>query len=160
MTVQPFRIALLEAHPQAVPVIVRWFKAEWPGWYGPGGQGDAHADLALWRDDTTLPIARVATSSEGQPLGIAALKPDGLGAEHGLGPFLSAFLVTPEARRQGVGTALVHAIEQTARQRGLGAVYGTTDGAASLLVGLGWKDTGLTSVSERGSLAIFVRNLR
>ncbi|WP_319499022.1 GNAT family N-acetyltransferase [uncultured Cohaesibacter sp.] len=156
---ETFPIVPLEDGRIAIPVIAQWFCDQWPTWYGPDRPGDAIADLAGWAEGSGMPLARIALSDTGDPLGIAALKPNGLGEELGLGPFLSAFYVRPDCRRRGVGMALTHAIEDAARSLGLSSIYGVTDGARGLLMRAGWLDTGLTAQSERGLLTVFRKDL-
>ncbi len=156
---EAFRIVSLEDGRNAIPVIAQWFCSQWPSWYGPDGPGDARADLVGWADGSGMPLARIVLSATGDPMGIAALKPNGLGEEQGLGPFLSAFYVHPDYRRRGGGMALTRAIEDAARSLGVPSVYGVTDGARGLLARAGWLDTGLTAQSERGPLTIFRRDL-
>ena len=154
MTHHSDTVSLLECK-SAIPLIAHWFCYQWPSWYGADGPGNAVADLERWADGDTVPLARIALSCDGEPLGIAALKMDGLGAEHGVGPFLSALYVPAEHRHKGVGLALVRAIEEAAKGLGFQFLYSTTDGARSLLEKAGWKNTGLSSLSERGSLTIY-----
>ena len=99
----------------AIPLIAQWFCYQWPDWYGAEGSGNAIADLEEWANGDALPLARLALSASGEPLGIAALKNEGLGEEYGFGPFLSAFYVPSIHRRRGVGLALIRAIEAAAR---------------------------------------------
>lgn len=72
-------VHLLEA-PDAIPVLKRWFVAEWGPWYGPGGAGDAGADLAACRSRDELPIGLVALDPDKRVLGTAALKAVSAGA--------------------------------------------------------------------------------
>ncbi|WP_321449450.1 GNAT family N-acetyltransferase [uncultured Cohaesibacter sp.] len=144
----------------AIPLIAQWFCYQWPDWYGAEGSGNAIADLEEWANGDALPLARLALSASGEPLGIAALKNEGLGEEYGFGPFLSAFYVPSIHRRRGVGLALIRAIEAAAREHGLGVLYCTTDGARSLIEKAGWENTGLSSPSERGLLTIYRRALK
>nr|WP_321463138.1 GNAT family N-acetyltransferase [uncultured Cohaesibacter sp.] len=156
---QSLRVVSLENARNAIPVIAQWFCYQWPDWYGNSGPGDALADLASWAENGGLPLACVALTGQGEPMGIAALKETGQGAEHGVGPFLSAFYVPPAYRRQGIGLSLIHAIEEAARDLSLPAIYAATDGARSLLQKAGWREMGLTSFSERGELHLLQMDL-
>ena len=74
-------VPLIEA-PAARPVLVRWYVAEWPSWYGPGGRGDARADLAAashCRD--SLPLALVALDATDALLDLGARGPVFVGLE-------------------------------------------------------------------------------
>lgn len=155
-----FFIAPLGNHKPLIPVVAQWFREEWPGWYGKDGQGNAEQDLFDWCDETELPFARIAMTMTGEPVGIVALKPDGLGEEHGLTPFVSALLVVSSHRRQGVATALIEVLEQDAIDRNVLILYSTTDSAAGLLKRMGWQETGLLCASERGDLPVFSKDLR
>ena len=156
---QKFDTVSLSKCKSAIPVIAQWFCYQWSDWYGPEGPGDAIADLEEWADGDALSLARLALSPDGEPLGIVALKNEGLGEEYGFGPFLSAFYVPSVHRRRGVGFALISAVEEAARDHGLGVIYCTTDGARSLIEKACWENTGLTSPSERGLLTIYRRSL-
>ena len=108
-------VHLLEA-PGAVDTLAEWFADEWAPWYGPGGEGDAEGDLAACRSRDALPICLVALSESGDVLGTASLRSESVGSELGVGPWLAAVLVPREHQGQGVGTALVAAIEAEARR--------------------------------------------
>ena len=68
-----FIIARLAAHPEALPLLATWFKAEWPAWYGPGGPGNAEHDLREFASGAGLPLGIVAFCA-GAVCGVAALK--------------------------------------------------------------------------------------
>lgn len=110
----------------------------WPGWYGPGGPGDAEADLLLRSRVAGLPWGVVAL--EGAPVGTAALGLSSHGAEPGEGPWLLGLLVAPAARGRGVGSALVAACEAEARLGGHGRLLATTGAAEGLLRRRGWQE--------------------
>lgn len=96
------RICLLADASFAIPVLSRWFVEEWTPWYGPGGNGDATADLQGCCHRDRLPLAVVALDDSDRVLGTAALKNESLGSELGYGPWLAAVLVggiSPERRR-------------------------------------------------------------
>jgi GNAT superfamily N-acetyltransferase len=134
----------------------QWFVEEWAPWYGPGGQGDAKADLVACGSRDTLPICLVALSDEGELLGTAAIKEDSVGSELGVGPWLAAMLVKREYRGRGVGTALVEAIEAEAARIGFEEIYSSTDTAMKILERRGWKMFG-SARSLRGEIAVYQR---
>ena len=151
-------VPLIEA-PSARPVLARWFVAEWPSWYGPGGPGDAQADLAAAaRCHDALPIGLVALDPAGGVLGTATLKADGAGSETGVGPWLGALLVGEAYRRKGVATALVGAAEGHARRLGFAELYAAVIPARTLLRRAGWEYAGSAGSFGR-PLAIYCRRL-
>jgi predicted N-acetyltransferase YhbS len=152
------RIVHLADLPAAAAVLADWFVAEWGPWYGPGGDGDAAADLAARcrRDD--LPLALVALDRDGGVLGTAALTAEPVAGETGPGPWLAALLVGTDHRGRGIGTALVAAIEAEARRLGFDAVYTSTDAADRIMARRGWQAVG-TAGSLRGPTTVFCRAL-
>lgn len=150
-------VHLFEA-PRAAPELERWFIEEWTPWYGPGGAGDAGRDLAACRSRDELPICLVALNAEREVLGTAAIRSESVGSELGVGPWLAALLVGNDHRGQGVGTALVEAIETEARRLGFEAIYTSTDTAETLMRRRGWSAYG-SAESLRGSVAVYRRQL-
>ena len=136
----------------------RWFIAEWEPWYGPSGVGDAAADLAACCNNDALPVCLVAVDAQGKAVGTATLKPDSVGSELGVGPWLAAVLVPVEYQGGGIGTALVAAIETIAGQLGFESIFSSTDSAAGILTRSGWRAYGATT-SLRGPLSVFRRDL-
>lgn len=150
-------VNLLDA-PETTPVLVQWFIAEWAPWYGPGGDGDAAADLAACNGRDVLPICLVALDADGGVLGTASLKAESVGSEVGAGPWLAAMIVGKAHQGQGIGTALAGAIEDEARRLGFAAVYTSTDAAEGIMKRRGWQRIGSTE-SLRGDIAVFRRQL-
>lgn len=148
------RIEYLADLPEAAGELERWFVEEWAPWYGPGGGGDAAADLAASMNRNALPICLVALGPKGDVRGTVSLKADSVGSEWGYGPWLAALLVAPQYRRRGVAGALVARIESEARRLGYGAVYSSTDTSAAILERRGWTPIGGTD-SLRGPLTIY-----
>lgn len=111
--------------------------ALWPGWYGPGGQGDALADITARATPGALPLGLIAEAG-GEVLGTVALAETSYGAA-GDSPWLIGLGVAPKARRQGIGAALIAGAEALARQRGAGALHTTTREAAGLFTARGWE---------------------
>ncbi|RYD14010.1 MAG: GNAT family N-acetyltransferase [Lysobacteraceae bacterium] len=138
MTRMRVSIARLIEHPAALPALQQLLEAEWPGYYGPSGPGDARADLVAYSSATRLPIGYVAFV-DGHPCGLAALKAEPLPALPDLTPWASAGLVAPECRRRGIGARLLAALEDQARTLGFDAIYSGTNTANALLEREGWQ---------------------
>ena len=151
---QWFRIVHLVDAPKAAATLERWFVEEWGPWYGPGGKGDARSDLAACRSRDELPICLVAVNADNEVLGTASLKSESVGSELGVGPWLAAVLVTEEHQGQGIGTALVQTIEETAARLGFEFIYTSSDTAGSILERRGWQAFGRTE-SMRGPVTIY-----
>jgi GNAT superfamily N-acetyltransferase len=152
------RIAYLADHPEVLPRLRAWFEAEWPSWYGPGGPGDAGADLCAYASRDGLPLGIVAFEGE-ELLGIMALKPDSPAIHPALGPWASAGFVRPDARGRGVGAALLRALEDVARGLGHARIYSGTTTSATLLERAGWRY--LEHVDVHGErVAIYEKELR
>lgn len=132
------RIEPLADHPEARPVLRAWFEREWPSYYGPGGRGDAEADLRAFAGRDALPIGLVALYGD-QPCGVAALKAESLATHRHLTPWVAAGLVAAPHRRQGIGARLLRALEDRARELGHARLYCATGSAHSLLLRHGWQ---------------------
>ena len=148
------RIVHLLDVPYCLPRLVDWFIAEWELWYGTEGEGDAGQDLAACGDRDAIPLCLVAMDTDDELLGTAALRAASVGSELGVGPWLAGFLVDPHYRRNGVGTALVAAIEAEADRLGFDAIYVSTDTARGIFERRGWQVCGSAS-SLRGPVAVY-----
>ncbi len=153
------RIAHLVDVPEAAQTLALWFIEEWTPWYGPGGAGNAEEDLAACCSRDTLPICLVALDENDNVLGTAALKSDSVGSELGVGPWLAAILVGKPHRRQGIGSALVAAIEGEAARLGFDAIYTSTDAASAMVERRGWQVFGATQ-SLRGPITVYRLQIR
>ncbi|MDH3472283.1 MAG: hypothetical protein OEM59_01215 [Rhodospirillales bacterium] len=162
---------LLADRPDLIPTLAGWFARVWAPYYGPGGPGDAAADLRAGCRRDRLPVCLVAVDAGGAALGTAALKETSVAERPDLGPWLAALVVPPEFAGQGVADFLVAVIEDTARRLGRSALYcdancgetlrsegGWEEAAAALLAGRGWTRIGAAS-SLRGATAIYRRAL-
>ena len=147
-------IAHLLEHPHLVPVLAAWFIEEWRPWYGSDGAGDAEADLLACDSRDALPVCLIALDEAGSLLGTIAIRENSVGSEVAGGPWLAGLLVAPEHRGQGVGTALVAALESEADRLGFKAVYTSTDAAHGIMRRRGWEKTG-SSQSLRGEVTVF-----
>ncbi len=83
-----------------------------------------------------LPVTFVALRG-GQLLGSASLLPQTITHVH-LSPWLSSVYVSPDHRKQGVGSALVQHVVQQAASIGIAKVYLFTPNSEALYARLGW----------------------
>jgi len=153
-----FSICHLAEVLEVLPVLVRWFVEEWGDYYGPGGPGDAEADLkaASYRD--RLPVGLVAVDDNRQPLGTVALKAESVPSHRHLSPWLAALLVAPEHRQKGIGAALIAALEDEARRLGFEHLYTATDTASGLIERRGWRAFD-QAPTLRGTVPVYVLRL-
>lgn len=136
-------VPLIEAQ-EALAPLAALYRATWPPYYGPGGPGDALADLREAAREDGMPYAVVARDGENAPLGVAALRASSIGDELGLGPWLAGIAVAPDMRGRGIATALIAAIEEAARAQGFAALYTSTRILGGGLERRGWRLVGET----------------
>ncbi|MGH7791728.1 MAG: GNAT family N-acetyltransferase [Thermodesulfobacteriota bacterium] len=111
------RVEYLADHPEVIPILKEWFETEWASYYGPAGPGDAYSDLLAYANRDELPVGVVAFF-ENEVCGVAALKSESITTHSHLGPWAAAGLVSPLYQRREIGTELVRAIEQIAKNLG------------------------------------------
>ena len=151
---EDFRIERLSEHLDAIPTLVQWFDREWEPWYGENGMGDAEQDLHESARPDRLPLALVALNSRNDVLGTAALKEKSAGDDTAPGPWLAAMVVGSPFRRQGIGSALVEAVEREAARLGYDQLFTSTDTLVRLLSARGWLSFGKTD-TLRGTVKIY-----
>lgn len=130
-------VEYLADHPEVLPSLEELFLSEWPGYYGPGGPGNARDDLLAYSNREGLPIGLVAFIGD-EPCGVAALKAESISTRKHLSPWIGGGVVVPRLRRQGIGVQLVTALEDVARNLGYPAIYSGTSSAGSLLERADW----------------------
>ena len=132
----------LRERPEFCAFFARQFEAEWPNWYGPGGQGNAGEDLKAFANaEGNLPVGVIALDDAGSPIGIAALKAVSINTHTHLSPWATAGYVIPARRRTGVGARLLSALLAEAQRLGFHTIYCATARAVSLLEREGWSQT-------------------
>jgi predicted N-acetyltransferase YhbS len=94
--------------------------------------------LEAFAADQRHQVALIAKAN-GVPLGTCLLVPSEIDPNHTVSPWLAGLFVAPEHRRQGAGAALVRAIEEQARLRGVSRLYLYSDDAIPFYEKLGWK---------------------
>lgn len=129
----------LRERPEHCVFFASAFEREWPSWYGPGGPGDARADLLSFANAAgKLPVGVVALGPDEAPLGVAALKATSVPGPADRFPWATAGYVVPALRRRGLGALLLAALRAEARRLGHPTVYCATATAGSLLIRQGW----------------------
>ena len=93
--------------------------------------------LKAFASDQSVQVALVARL-DGVPAGTCLLVRSELEPCHPVSPWLAGLYVALEHRSQGVGSVLVRAIEDQARQRGRRRLYLYTDSAVDYYERLGW----------------------
>jgi GNAT superfamily N-acetyltransferase len=141
-----------------VPALGRLMRAGWPGWYGPGGAGQAEADLAARCRTAGLPFGVVALdAATGEPIGTGALSETSYGAADATEqPWIVGLIVAPDWRGRGVGSGIVAALEAAARAKGWARVHCATEAGEGVLARRGWMRRG---TAEDGRHGIWVLGL-
>jgi GNAT superfamily N-acetyltransferase len=147
------RFALLGDVPHLADTLVAWYEREWFEYYGPGGPGDARANVQECMDATDLPVCLVAMASDGTPMGAVTLRERSFSHQE-LTPWVGALLVEPSHRRKGVGAALVGAAEDEARRRRFQTLHMATDSAHSIAKLRGWRAFD-TAESGHGPVTVY-----
>lgn len=115
-------LAIRPARPDDVPTLVTLAAALNAALGGPAG----HLDAAALARDAFGPqpaFAALVAERDGAILGYALLEPSYASEWAARGAYLIDLYVVPEARRQGVGRALVAACAVHARERGLSFLW-------------------------------------
>ena len=134
----PIEIEPLSSRLEPLPLVTQWFESEWPAYYRGGGGVSAKADALSYARPAGLPRGFVAISA-GRPCGFAALKSEPFPSHPHLAPWAGAAYVSPPLRRNGIGRALLSAVEAEAVAQGHTHVYCATGTSASLLERAGWR---------------------
>ncbi len=133
------QIEALADHPQHVPTLAAWFYEQWRWFLPPESSADAiAAKFRTHLNRDAAPLALIALK-EGELLGSASLRVNDMDIFTELTPWLGGVYVAPPHRRRGVGTQLVRAVEQKARDLGHRSLHLFTFDQAPLYSSLGWQ---------------------
>ncbi|MGY2851441.1 GNAT superfamily N-acetyltransferase [Bradyrhizobium sp. USDA 4510] len=100
--------------------------------------------LQQFAADRSLGVLLVA-KADGAPIGACLLVESEFEPNHDVAPWLTGLFVVPEHRNEGVGTILVRAIEDQARQRGFSRLNLYTSEATGFYARLGWSTADRTN---------------
>lgn len=133
-----FEIDYLARHEHCLPLIAEWQMAAF-GYLNPAATlADRMTRLAGSLQTTALPLALVALSDEGEPVGSASLQTSTVTHDH-LSPWLSSLVVPSCYRGQGIASALALWAVKEARRLALPTLYLLTPHDEALYVRLGWE---------------------
>jgi GNAT superfamily N-acetyltransferase len=132
------QIVPLVEHPELVDQVAAWGFAEW-GHLNPGQTLQSRtAEIHERMNIDRVPVVLVALDDAGTLVGTASLLFDDLEGDP-RNPWLASVFVPLAQRGKGIASALVVAIEDTARRLGYPTLYLFTTSAARLYAGLGWR---------------------
>jgi N-acetylglutamate synthase-like GNAT family acetyltransferase len=138
-----FEIDYLARHERHLPLIAEWQMAEF-GYLDPTVTlADRMTRLARALQTTALPLALVALSRAGEPVGAAGLQVSTVTHDH-LSPWLSSVVVPSCYRGQGVASALALSAVKEARRLGFRELYLFTPRNEALYARLGWQTLDVT----------------
>ena len=133
-----FEIDYLARHEHCLPLIAEWQLAEFGHLYPTDTLADRMTRLAGALQTKALPLALVALSNDGEPVGSASLQRSTL-THDDLSPWLSAMVVPSCYRGQGIASALALWAVKEARRLGFPAVYLFTPHNEALYSRPGWE---------------------
>ena len=148
------QVALLADHPEAIPILARWFQEESPDYFTGWTPESMAEHFQPWLHRDRLPLGLVAFE-QGELVGCIVLREKALEREPAHSPGLGGLHVAESHRGRGIGTALTKAGMEAARALGYAAVYTGTDTAGGILERLGWE--ALESVVYHGHQVVLYR---
>lgn len=155
------RIEYLADHPALLPTVATWQQAQF-GYLTPAlSPKDRTERLRRSLQKNALPMAFIALSSNGTPLGSAGILAETITHRH-LTPWLSSVYVLDEHRGKGIASALSLRAAAEAARLGFERLYLFTPRSQSLYARIGWRTferidydgTALTLMERRVSSAM------
>ncbi|MFC1996564.1 GNAT family N-acetyltransferase [Chloroflexota bacterium] len=131
-------IAFLVDYLEAVPILTHWFRAHWPEYYAERTPADIAQDFCSEANRDGLPL-RLVAFVDGELAGTITLRDRAAKTLPEYHPGLGGLFVVERHRGRGIGTELVRAGMNLAREQGYERVYTTTLTARGILERLGWK---------------------
>jgi GNAT superfamily N-acetyltransferase len=131
------KIAFLADHAETIPTLAQWFRAQWPVYYAGRTPADIVQDFYAEANRSGLPVRLVAFAGD-ELAGTIILRERAMATLPDYRPGLGGLLVVARHRGRGIGTELVRAGMDVAREQGYDRVYATTVTAGGILERLGW----------------------
>lgn len=130
-------IDYLADHEEVIPALARWFYEEWAYLHPDRTLEDVRRALEERTTRGRIPVALVAIEGK-ELLGSVSLKTHDMDTHLELTPWLAGLYVAARRRKQGIGTLLVEAIENEARELGVQKAYLHTPGSEAFYTRRGW----------------------
>jgi GNAT superfamily N-acetyltransferase len=131
------QIDLLADHPETIPTLAHWFRAQWPVYYGERNLTDIAQDFHLEANRDVIPVRLVAFNDRNLT-GTICLREQATHKTPHHRPGLGGLYVAQAYRGRGIGAELVRAGSDAAQAMGYATVYTATDAARSIFERLGW----------------------
>lgn len=131
-------IGFLADYPDTVSTLAKWFRAQWPDYFADMTLAEMEQDFLEDASYDRLPLRLVAFAA-GELAGTVVLREPGNEAIAEFQPELGGLFVVATCRGQGIGTELVRAGMNLARDLGYARVFATTVTAVGILESLGWE---------------------
>jgi GNAT superfamily N-acetyltransferase len=131
-------IKFLADCPETVPILVDWFRAQWPDYYADQTLEEMAQDFYADANRSGIPLRLVAFAG-GEPAGTIVLRDEATWKLPEYQPGLGGLFVAARQRGRGIGSALVKAGMDVAREQGYESVFATTVLAGGILRRLGWE---------------------
>jgi len=132
------QVSYLEDHPEFIPVLAPAIVAHYRDIVPEENMESRIAKLRSHMNKDKMPIAWVA-HSDGEALGMAALRVHDLEGREALTPWLAGVFIRPEHRRCGVASTLCPVVEEKAWSLGFETLFLFTTDQQSLYSRLGWE---------------------
>lgn len=146
-------IGFLADYPDTIPLLASWFRDQWPDYYAKWTQAELEQDFLEDASRVRIPIRLVAFESN-ELAGTIILREQGAEGSSEFSPELGGLYVVEAHRRHGIGTELVRAGMNLAREQGYKTIFATTVAAVGILEGLGWEFV-KTVVHQDGELGLY-----
>jgi GNAT superfamily N-acetyltransferase len=130
-------IAFLADHLETVPTLVQWFRAQWPEYFSEFTPAEIAEDFYSETNRSGLDV-RLVAFIDGELAGTVTLREFALTDLPEYSPGLGGLFVAERYRSQGVGTELIKAIMDLAREQGYKKIYTSTVTASGIVKRLGW----------------------
>ena len=131
-------IVFLVDYLETIPTLTSWFSAQWPEYYAERTPADIAQDFYSEANRAGLPV-RLVAFADGELAGTITLRERAVRTLPEYHPGLGGLFVVERLRGRGIGTELVRAGMNVAREQGYKRVYATTVTARGILERLGWK---------------------
>jgi len=132
-----FTISYLADYPAYLSTVSAWVFGEWGEYMPELTLEDLTSIFKEHLNRDRIPLTLIAFL-DGQPAGTASIYVHDLDIRPDLSPWLAAVYVDPPFRKQGIGSALVKAIESVARKLQISRLYLFTPDQEHFYTRLGW----------------------